>query len=409
MEDFKEPQLAEKKKALVIGVSDYDKLPASKQLPFCKNDGHAISDLLLKQGYKVPDERMLLGKVEGIRLKKAILDFFRKNAESSDTLLFYFSGHGIPDGFGNHFLASSDLDTELPEESGFSLQDLEAQMNKSEARKIVAVLDCCFSGAAGVKGGEQDAAKIARGAMERVFREGSGKCVLASSLGDQFSYKMKDQEFSRFTYFLLEGLRGAGGQSVNREGYVTPYTLSNYIYDRIPSLNEQKPITKIAMSGDIVIAYHPGLQQKGQLTSKEISDVLTAGRDYFENNNDEKALDCFRRVLEIDRTNISALANIGNVLVKQEKYEDAVTQYDRACLLDQNDPILWYNRANALLRQGKYEDAVTSYDKAIQLQPNDADSLHNKGIALKRMGKKNDAEATFYKERQLNKSSQPPS
>ena len=180
-----------KKKALIIAVSDYDNFAQEKQLPFCRNDGEEIYQILQKQGYEIPDDWKLVGRVVSDQLKKAIYDFFRRKADSKDTLLFYFSGHGIPDGHGGHYLAPSDIETNLPDFYGFRFNDLEDQTNKSPSKKIITILDCCFSGAAGITmSGEEDIAKSARADMERTFKEGDGKCVLASSLADQVSYKM---------------------------------------------------------------------------------------------------------------------------------------------------------------------------------------------------------------------------
>ena len=96
-----------------------------------------------------------------------------------------------------------------------------------------------------------------RDKMKVTFKEGEGKCLIASSLGDQFSYKMKDLDYSLFTYYVLEGLKGAGGESVNPFGYVTASTLSNYLYDKVTQNGRQKPITKVAMFGNLVITRHP--------------------------------------------------------------------------------------------------------------------------------------------------------
>jgi MAP3K TRAFs-binding domain/Caspase domain len=259
-----------KKKALIIAISEYDNLPKEKQLPFCKNDGEAIYEILQKQGYEILDNWKLIGTVTSNQIKKAIFDFFRKQAESRDTLLFYFSGHGIPDGHGGHYLAPSDIEVDMPDYYGFRFSDLQDQANKSLAKKIITILDCCFSGAAGVKGNEDDVAKSARSDMERAFQEGDGKCVLASSLADQVSYKMEGEPYSLFTYCLLEGLKGGNGEAVNLEGYVTPYTLGNYVYYRITSEDRrQKPITKTEMSGDIELAHYPQLVEKQE---KELLD-----------------------------------------------------------------------------------------------------------------------------------------
>lgn len=251
-----------KRKALIIAVSEYDEESRLPHLPFCRNDGIAIYDILAKQGYDIPADRKLVGNVGGAKLRKQVLEFFRKSAKKDDTLFFYFSGHGISDSLGDHHLASSDINKNIPEENGLGFVELEKMMKMSEAKSIVLVLDCCFAGAIGLGSkGEEEAANNARGEMYKVFAEGNGRCIFASSLEGQSSYSMKGSEYSLFTHYLLEGLKGGNGEAVDEDGYVTPVKLSNYVYGKIP-LAKQKPITKYEMSGDIVIAEYPKLAKR---------------------------------------------------------------------------------------------------------------------------------------------------
>ncbi len=248
-----------KRKALIIAVSDYDNLPRARQLPFCKNDGDLISNKLQELGYYIPKEWKLIGQHRGLEIKNAIIDFFRRNSEPQDTLLFYFSGHGIPDGFGGHFLSSPDIDPTLPEDNGFSFQELQNIMKRSVALKKISILDCCFSGSTEISmGSEEDGAAEQRGRMEKIFEGGQGVCILASSLGGQQSFKMKGEELSVFTRFLVDGLSGGSGKAVNQYGIITPSTLGDYVYNRMVNYDKarkQVPVTKTAMSGNILLAY----------------------------------------------------------------------------------------------------------------------------------------------------------
>jgi len=346
-----------KKKALIIAISEYDNLPKEKQLPFCKKDGEAVYQLLRDQGYEILDHWKLLGSVNSNQLQKAIFDFFRKQANSKDTLLFYFSGHGIPDGQGGHYLASTDIDPDYPEDPdhrGYAFSNLEDMAKISLAKKIITILDCCFSGAAGITmGTEEDIAKTARSAMDRTFKEGDGKCVLASSLADQVSYKKRGEEYSSFTYYLLEGLKGGNGEAVNLEGYVTPYTLGNYVYNGITSEDRrQKPITKTEMSGDIILAYYPELAERqekklvrtnGSLASSssssskindELRPLLDSARKYYVRGDYEKADIFFERVLEIDPNHIEALNSKGISLYRLEEYDKARDCFKKVLAID---------------------------------------------------------------------------
>jgi hypothetical protein len=73
------------KRAIVIGISDYDIL---QPLDFCKTDGTKIYDLLRSLGYEILDKHKLIGRVEREGMRNAIIDFFRnRNVKPKDTLL----------------------------------------------------------------------------------------------------------------------------------------------------------------------------------------------------------------------------------------------------------------------------------------------------------------------------------
>jgi Caspase domain len=90
------------KKGLIISVSDYDIL---QPLEFCKNDGNEMYEILKTLGYEIQADHKLIGRVKWIEMRSAIVDFFRNsNVKPSDTLLFYYSGHGVLEN-GDHYLA----------------------------------------------------------------------------------------------------------------------------------------------------------------------------------------------------------------------------------------------------------------------------------------------------------------
>ena len=56
-------------------------------------------------GYEIPDNNRLIGQISFSQVRPAISKFFTdKIIKPKDTLIFYFSGHGIPDGMGEHYL-----------------------------------------------------------------------------------------------------------------------------------------------------------------------------------------------------------------------------------------------------------------------------------------------------------------
>ena len=69
----------------------------------------------------------------------------------NETLLFYFSGHGIPAPDGDMCLASSEINPDDPYRRGFSSYELTRLMQGSASLRVVTILDCCYSGAAEAK------------------------------------------------------------------------------------------------------------------------------------------------------------------------------------------------------------------------------------------------------------------
>ncbi|MFZ0511760.1 MAG: caspase family protein, partial [Candidatus Nitrosopolaris sp.] len=251
------------RKALIVGISEYTSL---QKLDFCKNDGTEVYEVLSSLGYEISDENKLVGEAKGERVRDAIYDFFDdKRNNFDDTLLFYYSGHGVPGADGEMYLASSDTDPDKPYRRGFSFEELRKRMENTIATKVVVILDCCYSGSAKIsKGHEEDAAKIGRLIIEQKSRrlpEGQGKYILSSSQSHQEAYALTTGEHSIFTYYLLEGLRG-NTESIDSEGNVTPQSLGNYVIRAIMSLPpderpRQRPVIKAEESGNVILASYP--------------------------------------------------------------------------------------------------------------------------------------------------------
>ncbi|MFZ0329139.1 MAG: caspase family protein [Nitrososphaeraceae archaeon] len=97
----------------MISVSDYHDTKL-EHLPFCENDGTRMFEVLNSLGYEITDNKKLIGHVSEKDMREAIRDFF-KTAKHKDTLLLYYSGHGIPEIKGDLYLASSEIDQSFPD------------------------------------------------------------------------------------------------------------------------------------------------------------------------------------------------------------------------------------------------------------------------------------------------------
>ena len=396
------------RKALVIGVSDYGNNLQS--LDFCEKDGEEISKVLKSIGYEIPDSHKLVGQVKYETMKDRIYDFFTDtNTKSEDVLLFYYSGHGVPDVNGDVFLASSEINHEAPFRKGFSFYDLTNTIERSNSTRIVTILDCCYSGAAKIsKGHEEDAARLGTVAIDdksrKLQQQGEGKCLLAASMGYQEAYGLKEKGHSIFTYYLLEGFRGAK-KAVDEEGNVTPDTLGKYVYREIINLPtekrpKQKPIRKVEAGGDIILAQYPELIKKEP--TQDPYESIQDATEFLKKGDYSSAVQYSDKALAINPSISVAYSIKGQALYSLKKYDEALVCYNKALELRPKYLEVLNYKAITLNDLGKYEEAIESLNQSTELNPNDAIIWNNKGLAFNQVGKYNDAIECFDKAIKLN-------
>lgn len=75
------------------------------------------------------------------------------------------------------------------------------------------------------------------------------------------------------------------------------------------------------------------------------------------------------------------LFQIGNLLVDEEKYKDAINYYNKAIEINQKEADYYFNRGSAKKDLKKYEEAILDYDRAIKMDASDANYHCNRGEA----------------------------
>ena len=244
------------KVALVIGVDTYhlrriDGTHSLFPLPSCKKDALDLYDLLKEYRYTIFSDAPILGSSipegEGYKRIQQLIKNFFYTAEAGQTLLFYFSGHGITNR-GEVFLTTPEVDPQEPMFIGIKLRDLTDLLKHSRSTRIVCIIDACYSGAASLpdfKGIDKSAAESdadeAIGIYDKIKDNvpiAEGKCLLLSSQAYQRS-QAEASNNSVYTKYLIKGLKGAAPAkdekglpiptSVDEYGNVTPQTLHDYV------------------------------------------------------------------------------------------------------------------------------------------------------------------------------------
>jgi hypothetical protein len=287
------------KVALIIGVDTYyhkraDGTQSLLSLPSCKKDALDLYELLKDYGYIISSGAPIVGsnlpEGEGYKIIQESIKNFFQNAEAGQSLVFYFSGHGITNR-GQVYLATPEVDPQSPMFIGLNLLDLAVLINSSTSTRIVCIIDACYSGAANLSNptlvdktvaeGDADEAVGIYDKIKENIPIAEGKSLLLSSQAYQRS-RAEENNNSVYTKHLIIGLKGIKASrdqrgipipsSVDEYGNVTPETLHEFVYNRVANeLKTQTPRIKSSLSSKIVLMKHPELATR-RLVETRIQD-----------------------------------------------------------------------------------------------------------------------------------------
>jgi tetratricopeptide (TPR) repeat protein len=116
----------------------------------------------------------------------------------------------------------------------------------------------------------------------------------------------------------------------------------------------------------------------------------------------EEAAAHYAEALRLNPADAEAHSNQGVILQRQGKLEAAAAHYAEALRLNPDYLQAYYNLGIVLSRQGKYEEAAAHYAGALRLNPGFAEAHYNLGVDLSRQGKYEEAAAHYAEALRLN-------
>ncbi|MEK7858893.1 MAG: ankyrin repeat domain-containing protein [Elusimicrobiota bacterium] len=227
--------------AVLVGIEDYADLPPAQ---FAERDAAAVREHLVALGYPLRNIVLVAGaRASRAGLVKNVENWLPKNVNERSTVFFYYSGHGAPDpASGDAYLVPADGDPQYLEETAYPIKRLYEKLSALKAKRIIVVLDSCFSGA----GGRSVLAKGTRPLVNKIEfgAAATGRVVsMTASKADQISGSLEEQGHGLFTYYLLRGLNG---DAKAKGGEVTVRSLYEYLSPNVQDAahranREQKP------------------------------------------------------------------------------------------------------------------------------------------------------------------------
>lgn len=239
-------------------IANYDFMdPDISSLAAPQNDAEAFCEVLSDPsigGFKA--EKLI--NEDSTAIKKAVFSFFSRKRRKDDTLLFYYTGHGMKGDDGKFYFVASDTERKFLSATGVPAGFVKDRMEESSSKKQVLILDCCYGGAFMR---EWDR-KADRSVCAHDLFGGEGRVVLTASDSMQYSFegdrRVGEPVSSIYTAKLVEGLK-TGAADWDKDGYVTHNDLQEYMYRTVreitPSMTPQ--IDSMGLKGEIVIASNP--------------------------------------------------------------------------------------------------------------------------------------------------------
>jgi len=203
--------------AVVIGIDEYQALG---KLTVCRNDAKTLAQVLIESGGYAEGRVVLMTDDAAEPQNRPTLATMKRRIEQvaslagkDETVLVYFSGHGITkDGQGYLVPMDGDADSAVP------LASVKDTLVKSKAASKVLILDACHAGSA---------AKGVGGIAPSLVSKAKDIVMFLSSAADQVSYPDEVGTRSVFSKYVTEGLSGAA--DTNRDGQVTSGELFDYV------------------------------------------------------------------------------------------------------------------------------------------------------------------------------------
>ena len=262
--------------AVLIGIGKYN--PPIPPLKYTVNDVEALNKMLSTPGPGHFNRiKMLTDNTHEKPSRDNILSALEwlQQAGVDDTVLIYYSGHGVE--VGKSYILPSTTQLDALEETAIDNELFLDLTDQIRARRMIVMLDCCHSGGLYYtkdlvlrptgRGSDLEAQgrnetpnfKLSDRYYE-IFRRAKGRVTLVSCAADQVSYEWVQSKHSVFTYYLLEGLKGPA--DVNGDRIITFNELAGYVEINVQEWSDQfAPSPQVperyvaGLTGEIAVAW----------------------------------------------------------------------------------------------------------------------------------------------------------
>ncbi|WP_071191078.1 caspase family protein [Trichormus sp. NMC-1] len=229
---------------LLVGVNQYQ----DQQLPslrYSAVDCQGLAEALTsatQQQFSQTEVVILHDFTQQLPLLATVTASLKKittTAQPLDTILCYFSGHGIINPETQEaFLCLADTHKDNIQNTGLAVKELLQILGSSQAENQLIWLDACHSGGMTLRGVNPTPQLVE--ILQQRAAKSKGFYALLSCDSNQQSWEFSELGHGVFTYYLIEALKG---KSANAQGLISADGIYNYVFHQtlqyIDKINQQ--------------------------------------------------------------------------------------------------------------------------------------------------------------------------
>ncbi|MDF1883839.1 caspase family protein [Sulfurimonas sp. SAG-AH-194-C21] len=194
----------------VVGIEQYE---FTDNISYAKRSAEMFVKIAKKK-LGVPNANsyvLINSKASQAHIKTSMKKMLRRVKEG-DSIYFYYNGHGVPvPSLKNEpFMLTADTEPDyVGDEKFFSLQNIYSKLADSKAKKIVAIVDSCFSGVTDGKSVLKGVAATKMVAKSVSFNK-EKMVVLSAGKSNQYSNGYNKKGHRLFSFYIMKNIIEGG-------------------------------------------------------------------------------------------------------------------------------------------------------------------------------------------------------
>jgi molecular chaperone DnaK len=267
------------------------------------------------------------------------------DSRADDLLLLHFSGHGVKAESGELFFAAPNTRRDRLGSTAVSAEFVQRCLRTSRSRRIVLLLDCCYSGAFS-RGVTVRAAEVnpLDSFPEDRIGGGRGRAVISASSETEYAFEPerpgddRRSQPSLFTAALVEGLL-TGEADRDEDGWVSLDELYDYVFDKVHAQNpNQTPRRQFDLQGELYLARSRRRRIRAAPLPPDLQTALTDPNMYtrlgaigelrsrLASDNLPAAVGAHEALAELARTDIQYVAGLASATLREAAVQPSELQ-----------------------------------------------------------------------------------